>query len=230
MMLAAKTLARRASSASNKLAKLLQDRSAVALTEFAFSMPLILSLGMMGTEMAYFSITHMRVSQVAMQVADNASRVGEHDVLIERKVYEDDVIDVFVGAYKLGGGLDILDNGRVILSSLEQNSDGGQWIHWQRCKGMKGYTSAYGDEDEGATGTSFPGMGETGKEITASSGTAVMFVEIAYDYPGLTPFEFITNDEIVYSAAFNVRDSRDLTQIYPRAGTTPATCNVYDTF
>ena len=32
-------------------------------------------------------------------------------------------------------------------------------------------------------------MGETGREITASPGTAVIFVEISYDYDSLTPFD-----------------------------------------
>ena len=211
-----------------RLARLRDDCSGLALTEFAFTAPLILSLGMLGVETANYTITHMKVSQIAMQVADTAARVGEESVLVNRKLYEEDVNDVFIGADKLGAGIGMLANGRIILSSLEQNGDGGQWIHWQRCTGAKNYQSSYGTEGTGSSGTDFAGMGETGSEITASSGTAVMFVEIAYDYQGVTPFNQITDPEIVYTAAFNVRDARDLTQIYNTA--TPATVSSCDQF
>ena len=207
--------------------RLARADSGLALTEFALSLPLVLSLGLVGTETAHYVVTHMRVSQIAMQVADNASRVGEQDVLVERRIFEGDINDVFVGADKLGGGLDILDHGRIILSSLEQNTDDGQWIHWQRCKGMKNHASRYGVEGDGETGTSFPGMGESGKEITASSGNAVMFVEVVYDYQAITPISAMDGQEISYTAAFNVRDSRDLTQIWPTAGATASDCDTF---
>jgi len=218
-------------SAKSKLCRLRSighDNSAVAMVEFAFSAPIVLGLGLLGTETAYFTITHMQVSQIAMQVADNASRVGENDILVSRKVYEDDVNSTFVGAEKLGDSYAIFDQGRIILSSLQQNSDGGQWIAWQRCRGAKNYASTYGTEGDGASGTSFPGMGEAANRITASSGTAVMFVEVSYTYEPITPFEFYGDTEISYTAAFNVRDSRDLTRLYQTNPVSPvASCNTF---
>ncbi len=163
-----------------------------------------------------------------MQVADNASRVGEADILVSRKVYEDDVNGTFVGAEKLGSSYNIYEQGRIILSTLQRNSDGGQWIAWQRCRGAKNHTSSYGAEGAGSSGTSFPGMGEAGNRITASSGTAVMFVEVSYTYEPITPIEFFGDTEISYTAAFNVRDSRDLTQLYQTNPVSPvASCNTY---
>ena len=76
--------------------RLKRDTSGVAFVEFAFTAPIVLAMGMLGTETAYFVITHMQVSQVAMQVADNASRVGEQDVLTARKVYESDINESLV--------------------------------------------------------------------------------------------------------------------------------------
>jgi hypothetical protein len=197
-----------------------RDTSAVAFVEFAFTAPIVLAMGMLGTETANFVITHMQISQLAMQVADNVSRVGEQDVLTARKVYESDINDSLIGAEKLGQAVRLFERGRVIISSLQRNADGGQWIAWQRCRGAKVYDSSYGHEGDGATGTSFPGMGKPGNRITASAGTAVIFVEIAYDYESLTPFDIYDGQEITYTAAFNVRDARDLTQLYndgPRA-------------
>lgn len=217
-------LAERATALPRRLLWLAQqakrDTSAVAFVEFAFTAPIVLAMGMLGTETANFVITHMQISQLAMQVADNVSRVGEQDVLTARKVYESDINDSLIGAEKLGQAVRLFERGRVIISSLQRNADGGQWIAWQRCRGAKVHQSSYGREGDGATGTSFPGMGKPGNRITASAGTAVIFVEIAYDYESLTPFDIYDGQEITYTAAFNVRDSRDLTQLYndgPRA-------------
>lgn len=208
--------------------KLSGNTSAVVTVELAFTAPILLGMGLMGTETAYFAISHMQVSQIAMQVADNASRVGEQDVLVSRKVYEDDINGTLVGAEKLGETFDIYENGRIIVSSLQQNADGGQWIAWQRCRGAKNHVSSYGVEGDGETGTGFTGMGEPTNRITASPGTAVIFVEIAYDYVPITPFEFYGDTEMNYTAAFNVRDDRDLTKIYQTNPESPvASCNVY---
>lgn len=207
------------------LRRLKQNVSGVAMVEFAFAAPLVLGMGMLGTDTAFLVITHLQVSQVAMQVADNASRVGSDDVLASRRVYESDIVDTLLGAEKLGENISIYQRGRIILSSLQQNADGGQWIAWQRCRGAKNYNSSYGVQGAGATGTGFPGMGVPGRYITASPGTAVMFVEVAYDFRSVTPMNLFDNQQIVYTAAFNVRDNRDLTQLY--TGGPVARCNVY---
>lgn len=221
----AASLRNRAARAGTRLRGMGADASGVAMIEFAFTAPIILGLGILGTETAHFVVTHMKVSQVAMQVADNASRVGEQDVLVARKVYEDDINDVFAGARRTGQTIDLIERGRIILSSLQQNADGGQWIAWQRCAGEKDFASSYGGAGDGANGTGFPGMGDPASPITASPGTAVMFVEISYDYDSVTPFELFDNREIRYTAAFNVRDQRDLSQLYPSvSGQNPATC------
>jgi Flp pilus assembly protein TadG len=207
------------------------DTSGLAFVEFAFAAPLVLGMGMMGTDTALLVITHMQVSQVAMQAADNASRVGASSGLAARQVTEQDIADTFIGAEQLGANIRIFNQGRVIISSLQQNASGGQWIAWQRCRGAKVYNSSFGVEGTGRTGTSFAGMGPTGRVITASPGTAVMFVEVAYDFDSITPLNLFDNQQIVYTAVFNVRDNRDLTGgpgtngIF--TGGPVARCNVY---
>ena len=214
--------------AVQKLRTLARDNSAIALTEFAFAAPLTLSMGMLGTETAYFAISHMQMSQVAMQVADNASRVGE-SALAAQVVTEGDINSTFVGADRLGESYEIFKNGRVIISSLQVNDDGGQWIAWQRCRGAKVADSKYGVEGTGADGTAFPGMGDPTKPVTASAGTAVIFVELFYTYDHITPFELFGEKEFQYEAAFNIRDVRDLDN--GLAQTNPvspvARCDVY---
>lgn len=222
---------------AQKLRSVWKDNSAVAMVEFAFSAPIVLGLGLMGTETANFTITHMQISQIAMQVADNASRVGENDVLVARKVFEDDINGTLVGAEKLGARYSIYEQGRIIVSSLQDNelndgnSPNGQTIRWQRCRGAKVIDSKYGEEGVGADDNSFPGMGGGPRrrdKIKAESGTAVIFVEVYYTYEALTPFKLFDGTELEYTAAFNVRDKRDITQLYNRDDPAPvASCDRY---
>lgn len=194
-----------------KLARrLAANRSGLAMVEFAFAAPLVLGMGMLGTDTASLVITHMLVSQIATQTADNVSRVGTANQASVYQVTEADLNETFVGAEKMGQNIGIFSGGRMIISSLQRNADGGQWIAWQRCRGAKVHQSSFGNQGAGATGTGFAGMGVTGRLITASPQTAVMFVEVAYDFKSITPMNIFNNQQIVYTAAFNVRDNRDL--------------------
>lgn len=207
-------------------------RSGAAAAEFALSLPLLLTAGMWGTELANQTMVRMRLSQLAMQIADNASRIGDQSVLTSRKIYESDVVDLLAGAGVQAGGLNLYTNGRVIVSSLEvvSGTTGTQYIHWQRCRGMKNVVSAYGPEGKGKDG-SLVGMGPAGEEAKAGAGDAVMFVELTYDYQPLISNVFTGGSQastIRTSAAFNVRDDRDLTQIYTQTASDPvASCATF---
>ncbi len=87
------------------------------------------------------------------------------------------------------------------------------------------HNSSFGVQGAGSTGTNFPGMGEPGRYITASSGTAVMFVEVSYDFDAPTPLSLFDGTDISYKGAFNICDSRDLTQLY--SGGPVASCATY---
>ncbi len=210
-----------------------RDRSGVALIEFAYSLPILCILSMGGIEIANYAITNMRISQAAMQIADNASRIGDRDALVAQKIYESDIDDIFKGVdLQAGENAELFERGRVIVSSLERNKDGGQWIHWQRCMGKKKVGSFYGPEGTGATGTSFAGMGPTGEELKAVEDQAIIYVEIIYDYePLLTndyAVEYTTGKTILSQSAFNVRGTRDLSKIYPNPPAQVRSCNKYD--
>jgi Flp pilus assembly protein TadG len=93
--------------------RLARDRSGVAMIEFAFAAPLVLGLGMLGTETAFLVLTHMQVSQIAMQTADNASRIGATEVLVARQVFERDINEVLVGSERLGDRIRIYEQGKT---------------------------------------------------------------------------------------------------------------------
>jgi hypothetical protein len=208
------------------------DRSGVALTEFALSLPLLLTAGLWGTEMANLAIVHMRVNQLAIHIADNGARIGDTSTLENRKIYESDINDLLVGANLQAGNLKFFDRGRAIISSLEVNEAGNQYIHWQRCKGAKAWTSTYGNAGDGSV-TSLSGIGPAGNQVTAPAGGAVIFVELAYDYQPLVSARFVSSEPIKAIAAFIVRDSRDLSQIYQRIPASPdpvAGCSTFTTY
>lgn len=207
------------------VARLRTDVRAVAFVETAFTLPVLLTAGLGGLEIANLMITHTRISGVALAAADNASRIASGSNLALPQVREVDVNDVFTGANLQGGNLNIATNGRIVLSSLEVNANGGQWIHWQRCFGAKPWGSRYGAQGTGATGTGFAGMGPSGREVKASVGNPVMFVEIYYDYQPFLFGSFVGTKRIEYQAAFTVRDARDTSNIFnPNPAATVRTC------
>lgn len=214
------------------VARLRRSTAGAALTEFALAAPLVMTAGLWGVESAHRAVVQMRISQIAVLVADNASRVGENSLLGETRLYETDLNDVLYGAHVQAGNFDLYKHGRVILSSLEvvPGTDDQQYIHWQRCKGELVHTSSYGHAGDGLM-SAIPGMGPPGEEIIAFDGEAVMFVEVVYDYQPLISQAFTHADKITATAAFNVRDNRDLSQVYQHDSGNPdatADCNVYD--
>lgn len=217
------------------LARLWRDRTATAMLEFALAAPLLMTIGLYGAEAANRAIVQLRVNQLAVLVADNASRVGENSLLGEVELYESDVNDIFLGAkIQAGSSFDLFENGRVILSSLEvvPDTEDQQYIHWQRCKGKLDYASSYGEEGDGLF-SGLPGMGPEGEEIYAFGGEAVMFVELAYTYDPLITDLFDDGEPVVAIAAFNVRNNRDLSGIKQRDEDDPAPvaeCETFDDF
>ena len=209
------------------LARLRACSSGVAATEFALALPFLLGSGLMGLEVANRAIVSMQINQIAIQISDNASRIGDTSTLENRKIYEADLDDLLRGAgLQAGQHVDLFEHGRVIVSSLEvvPGTEDQQYIHWQRCAGKKHQVSSYGLEGDGLT-AGLTGMGPPGSEVWAFQDEAVIFVEVSYDYQPLVS-NFGMSNEITSTASFTVRDDRDLTQIYQRDPDAPDT--VYD--
>ncbi|MBC7985649.1 MAG: pilus assembly protein [Sphingomonadaceae bacterium] len=187
------------------LSRIWSRTEGVALTEFAFALPLVLTLTLGGLETANYAFAHMRISQLAMTTADNAGRVK--NVIDEANIYE-----VFEGADLVGEQIDFTENGRVVLSSLQDNGlpagASGQMINWQRCFGDLNVAPAYGGQGQGRSNNSLrDGMGPTGNKITSLPNTAVMFVEVSYEYQPLIDSIWIGGDRTIrYESAFNVRE------------------------
>lgn len=225
---------------TQSLRALRRDRSGLALIEFAFTLPLVLMLGVLGIETANLAVTNMRISQIALNLADNASRVGERTALATQQLREVDVNDVLQAVRLQGETLELTQRGRITLSSLEADNSGTQRIHWQRCIGRRSglnYDSRYGTAPTNAgtqPGPAFAGtvmtdgMGPPGRRVRAPNNSGVMFVEVNYDYRPIFDIYGRGNSRIHYTASFIVRDNRDFSQVFnPSPAASRATCDLY---
>jgi hypothetical protein len=230
---------------SSRLGRLRNDVSGVSIVEFALILPILVVIGFWGIETANFAIANLRVSQIAALTADNAGRVRD-------SIDEADVNELLTGAKMVGTGIDFAARGRIILSDLEQNTSDStkQWIRWQRCSGTKNVTSSYGvprKSDNGiisdateatapvdmtksvttnGTATTAGGMGPAGNQVAAAASTAVMFVEVVYDYKPLVTDKFLGARTIRSVSAFNVRQRTNQT-LTNYSNVTPSKCNVF---
>jgi TadE-like protein len=208
-----------------RIAALRACQSGVAMVEMALVTPLIMGLVMWGIELGQLAKAQHQVSQAASALSDNMSRVGLQSALSSVQLRELDIIDGFIGLSRQTESFNLTANGRVTLSSLEQNSSGGQWIHWQRCIGVKNYPSTFGVAGDGITGTAFPGMGPADSRVRAPSGAAVMFVEVAYDFQPTFGTIFLAPRVVRAHNSFVARSERDLTQIYNPTGDIEYKCD-----
>lgn len=206
--------------------RILDDRSANALIEFAFSLPIFMVLGMYGTELAYMATVNMQVSQISMALADNASRLGQTDnSAVSPTINNSDIDSIMDGAMRQGASIQFQQNGRLILSSLERHPIlQRQYVHWQKCRGNLSQASVYGGAGHGLIGQTIQGLGKPGKIIAAEPNSAVMFVEAFYTYKPLFGEMFVKNIKFSQEAAFIVRDDRDLTGGVPLLPTGNSEC------
>ncbi len=220
--------------------------SGLALTEFAFSLPILLALSLYGFETANLAIAHLRVSNIATLAADNAARVRD-------RIDEANVIELLTGAKMTGNNIRFAQNGRISLSSFERNSNGKQWIRWQRCDGALNVASSYGNpknvnggniingtetyqsdrttlssasQRSDPTHATLDAVGPAGRQIAAASGTAIMVVEVVYNYQPIVSERLFGPIQIRYESAYNVRQRADQT-LYNTGRVTPRSCNTF---
>ena len=189
-------------------------QDAVSTIEFALVVPLFMILGMYGAEIAWLNAASMEASQVALALADNASRLGQTDNSgVTPTITTGDVESVLKGALEEGSNIELGDNGRVILSSLEVHPvTGKQYLHWQQCMGNGRQNSVFGRPD--LTGSALSpvasGVSLGDRRITSPNRSAVMVAEVWYEYHGLFGTMFVKPITIHEQAAVIARDDRNV--------------------
>lgn len=183
------------------LGRLRRDQRGVSIIEYALALPVLLIMGLYGMETANFAIANLRVNQIAMITADNASR-------LQSPLDEADINQLLYGAKKVGSGIAFAANGRIILSDVEKTTSGnGQYMRWQRCSGALNFTSSYGTPTTltNTTSNTTTQIGPTGNQVGASTGLTVMFAEVQYNYQPLITNKLLGARTIHAVAAVDVR-------------------------
>lgn len=191
---------------------ILKSQSGVVIVEFALMLPLFVGITVVGLEYSYFALVNMKLNQIAVMAADNASRYTP-------TMDEADFIDVTAGTGVIGDPIDFNANGRIILSSLQHNgltgTNEGQVINWQRCNGnLTSVASQYGVQGTGASNAVLKdGVGSPANRITAIQGTAIMFIEVVFDYKPLIapsfPGSVQLNRRMRFESAYIVRSRQN---------------------
>lgn len=179
------------------------NRSGVAYIEFAYSLPVLIALGVTGVELANIALVHARISSITSMVADGAARVRD-------SIDEADINEIVLGAQMAGQGIKLTQHGRIVIYMVEDNvatpsPTNDQIITWKRCKGAKVLTAAQSFGNEGAViGTQ--GIGPASKKISATPGNPVVMAHIIYDYQPIVTDKFFGPMTIEYTSAMIVRD------------------------
>ena len=197
-----------------KFRQLPSNSSGVAIIEFAYSLPLLVGLMVGGVELSNYVTTKMRVSQLALLVADQGARIGSGTLLSSKTISETQINDVLTGAGLQASRLNLYSHGRVIVSSIQKDSvnstPGNNKYHvfWQRCRGVATYAPLYASAGE----NNQVGFGPNDNIKAPMDDGATIFVEIHYRYQPLIWNRF-SNKTFVEVAAMPVRDRRDLSQV-----------------
>lgn len=183
--------------------QLLNSTAGTSVIEFALALPLFVFAVVGGMELAWTAMQHQRVQRIAATSADNAAR--------ERgSIDETDIHEIMAAVKTNGESLNIEEQGTVIISSIQRNSDNnGNWIRWQRCIGKDEYVSEYGREGKGQNDRSLQGVGKN-RTMNPPQGVALILAEVFYDNEPLITDSYFEQKTFKYQTAFIVRDRNDL--------------------
>lgn len=195
---------------ARSVTRLWRDTSGLAMIEFAYALPLLVTVGLAGTEVVNLALVTLRINQMAMMAADNAARVRV-------SMDETDVNEIMIGMRFSGDSIKFGQQGRVIVSDMESNgltgAAAGYKITWQRCFGAKDIASAYGSEGTGLTNAVLQyGVGPNGPATSATTGTvpvpngAMVVAEVRYTYQPLIASMFMSSRELRAVQTFPVRE------------------------
>jgi Flp pilus assembly protein TadG len=167
----------------------LRDRRGSVMLEFAFSMPLLITILLGGIELGRYVLLHQKLDRTAMTVADLVSRVTTVTASELDTVFA--ATDLVMSPFAFG------DRGALIVSSVKENGAGTPKVVWQRVGGgTLAVTSEIGEKGDNAV-ISDPNM------LSATS-QGVVIGESYYDYsPWL--IELIPSIRLRHVAIFRPR-------------------------
>lgn len=137
------------------------------LIETAIVLPVLIALMGGAFELGYFMLANQKADGLAASMADMVSRA-------ESGITESEVNDIFEAIQFIAEPFDIVDDGRVIITSVVGDDDNGNTIVWQRCSGNLTFPSELGregDDDIDLRGG-----------IVLANGDIAIVAEVVYEY------------------------------------------------
>jgi len=150
------------------LTKLRKCSRGGVLLEFGLITPLMVFMLLNGFEMARFLILNQKLQRTAMSVADLAAR---DDVLDTN-----DISNLFAAGNEVFRPFTLNTDGRVILSSINEDGGGNPQVAWQRQSGTLTASSLIGFEGGAAT---------LDEPTLIGDGQTLIVAEVFYDFEPL---------------------------------------------
>ena len=166
------------------LARLLPDRRAIAATEFALILPVLVAFSAGTMEFSRLILLTQKLQSSSFILADLAAR--------DRTLSEDQLDNIFLAIDNVVQPFDFPADGRAVVSSIGVNGSNQTVVNWQRAgSGSLTATSVIGEEGEAAT---LP----DGLDISA--GETVIAAEVFYQFTPL--FEIWLDPRVIHRISF----------------------------
>ena len=183
---------------------------------------------MFGLETANLTLTSLRVSQAALNLSDNASRMGQAIAnSTSRTVYESDVNQMLTGLGLQAGDIEILERGRVILSSWSATVMVASGSTGSGARGRPIISPTMVPKTPGQPALPLLEWAKPGMRSRHQTEPQSCLSKIIYEHEPLFGDLFYQNKIIRHEAVFNIRDNRNLGAGVVADGEPAATCNLY---
>lgn len=152
-----------------KLRDILGDNRGTALVEFAFALPVLITLTVGGIDMASYLLLNMKLQNAAFAVADLTAR--------DKTLSEDQLDNIMQAVEHIVKPFEFGTAGITIVSGIVADEDGAVSVGWQR----EGAGAATANSTIGAVGDE-PVLPT---DLTLSANETLIAAEVVYNYEPL---------------------------------------------
>lgn len=167
-----------------------RSRKGSILIETAIVLPVLIALLGGALELGYFMLANQKADGLAANMADMVARA-------EAGISEGQINDIFEAIQFVAEPFDIVNDGRVVISSVIGSTSNGNTIIWQRCFGAVSFSSELGQEGD-------QDIDLRGAIVLADQDVAIV-AEVAYDYVPRILAGVVEPMRIVSQATFRPR-------------------------
>ncbi len=182
---------------ATKANSFVKDRTGIAMMEFAFALPVLMTLAAGSFELARYALILQKLDRISGTLSDLISRSGSE------AMSETEIANIMDSARYMARPFDVSENTVLVLTSVQGRAGQAPYILSQRVDGVVAGVSSYiGDGVNGdvTLPTAFP---DAGSGETLSEGETLVVAEVFYSYtPFLTGDLGFFADTIFYEDAY----------------------------